>query len=232
MKAVSVITYLSLTMLLSGCFLFSPSAEKTNRKYLPNAPYDVIIVPGVPYDGKHWSEAMRNRVQWSNYLYKKGIAKNVIYSGAAVYTEYEEAKIMALYGEALGIPKEHIYLDPRSEHSTENVYYSYRLAKKCGFKKIALATDPFQLNGMRQFIKKFELPVDLLPIIKDTLLNQDLTEPTIDPSSAKRANFVSIVERQSKWQRLRGTFGQYICWKEEDLKTKHLRKKYNDRIEP
>jgi hypothetical protein len=84
---------------------------------------------------------------------------------------------------------------------------------------------------MRKFIKKFDLPVDLLPIIKDTLMKQDLREPTIDPSSAKRANFVSIVDRQSKWQRLRGTFGQYIRWQEEDLKTKHLRKKYGNRIE-
>ncbi|WP_343632007.1 YdcF family protein [Fluviicola sp.] len=231
MKLLSIITFLSLPVFLGGCFLFAPSAQKTNRKYLQKAPYDAIIVPGVPYDGKHWSEAMRNRVQWSNYLYKKGIAKNIIYSGSAVYTEYEEAHIMALYGEALGIPKEHIFMDPRSEHSTENVYYSYRLAKKQGFQKIALATDPFQLNGMRQFIKKFELPVDLLPIVKDTLLKQDLREPTINPDAAKRPNFVSIVNRQSKWQRLRGTFGQYICWKEEDLKKKHLRKKYGDRIE-
>lgn len=231
MKIVSIITYAILTSLLSGCFLFSPSAEKTNRKYLSKAPYDAIIVPGVPFDGKHWSETMRNRVYWSSYLYKKGITKNIIYSGSAVYTEYEEAKIMALYGEALGIPKEHIFLDPRAEHSTENVYYSYRVAKKQGFQKMALATDPFQLNSMRKFIKKFELPVDFLPILKDTLLKQDLTEPLIDPSSAKRANFVSIVDRQSKWQRLRGTFGQYIRWKEEDLKTKRLRKKYGDRIE-
>lgn len=232
MKVVSVITYAFSVMLLSGCFIFAPSAEKTNRKYLSKAPYDAIIVPGVPYDGKHWSETMRNRVQWSAYLYKKGITKNVIYSGSAVYTEYEEAKIMALYGEALGIPKERIFLDPRAEHSTENVYYSYRVAKKQGFQKMALATDPFQLNGMRKFIKKFELPVDLLPIVKDTLMTLDLSEPTIDPSEAKRANFISIVNRQSKWQRLRGTFGQYICWKEEDLKTKHLRKKYGNRIEP
>lgn len=232
MKAVSIVTCLILISLLSGCFLFAPSAEKTNRKYLPKAPYDAIIVPGVPYDGKHWSEAMRNRVHWSIYLYKNGIAKNIIYSGSAVYTEYEEAQVMALYAEALGVPKENIFLDPRSEHSTENIYYSYRVAKTNGFQKIALATDPFQLNGMRKFIKKFELPVDLLPIVKDTLLKQDLKEPLIDPAPAKRANFVSIVDRQSKWQRLRGTFAQYICWKEEDLKTKRLRKKYGDRIEP
>ncbi|WP_300662923.1 YdcF family protein [Fluviicola sp.] len=231
MKVIHFCLILIGSTLLNGCFIFAPSPEKTNRESLKKAPYDAIIVPGVPFEGKHWSEAMQMRVQWANYLYKKGITKNIIYSGSAVYTEYEEAKIMALYGEALGIPKEHIFTDPRAEHSTENVYYSYQVAKKQGFKKIALATDPFQLNGMRKFIKKFEFPIDLLPIIKDTLLKQDLSEPQIDPSSAKRANFVSIVDRQSKWQRLRGTFGQHIRWQEEDLKTKHLRKKYADRIE-
>ncbi|AEA42127.1 YdcF family protein [Fluviicola taffensis] len=220
-----------LVMVLSACGIFSPSPLKTNQKSLKKAPYDAIIVPGVPFDGKHWSETMKMRVQWGAYLYRKGVTKNIIYSGSSVYTEYEEAAVMALYGEALGIPKEHIFTDPRAEHTTENIYYSYRVAKKNGFQKIALATDPFQLNGMRKFIKKFDLPVDLLPIIKDTLLKQDLSEPRIDPSSAKRANFVSIVDRQSKWQRLRGTFGQHIRWKEEDLKTKHLRKKYSDRME-
>lgn len=231
MKGISLLIFLSLTTVLSGCFIFAPSAEKANQKSMVNAPFDAIIVPGVPYDGEHWSETMMMRVQWSAYLYRKGIAKNVIYSGSAVYTEYEEAQIMALYGEALGIPKEHILLEPRAEHSTENVYYSYRVARKHNLKKIALATDRFQLNGMRKFIRKFDLPIDLLPIIKDSLLKQDLTEPKINPESAKRADFVSIVDRQSKWQRLRGTFGQHIRWKEEDLKTKHLRKKYGDRIE-
>ncbi|WP_343605499.1 YdcF family protein [Fluviicola sp.] len=231
MKVVRFALFGILTALISGCFVFAPSPEKTNRKSLKKAPYDAVIVPGVPFDGTHWSETMKMRVQWANYLYKRGITKNIIYSGSAVYTKYEEAKIMALYGEALGIPKEHIFVEPRAEHSTENVYYGYRLAKQQGFQKIALATDRFQSNGMRSFIRKFDLPVGLLPIISDTLLKQDLTEPKIDPAPAIRQGFVSIVDRLSKWQRLRGTFGQYIRWKEEDLKTKHLRKKYGNRIE-
>ena len=55
-----------------------------------------------------------------------GMAKNVMFSGSAVYTPYYESKIMALYAEAIGIPKERIYIETEAEHSTENIFYSYR----------------------------------------------------------------------------------------------------------
>lgn len=220
-----------LIFFLSGCMLIGPSAKRVNKKNIGAAPFDAIIVPGVPFDGKTWSATMKIRVHWSVYLYEKGIAKNIIYSGSAVYTEYEEAKIMALYAEQLGIPKNHIFTESRAEHSTENVYYSYRLAKVHGFEKLALATDPFQSRSLRKFIKKFELPVKSLPIIFDTMRSRELKDPVIDPTSAKRPGFVSIKERESFGKRLRGTFGQNIRWQEEDLKTRHLRKKYSDRIE-
>lgn len=226
-----ILLCLSFLWLLTSCMLFGPSAPKTTHASLTQAPFDAIIVPGVPYDGSHWSETMMARVKWSKYLYDKGYAKNIIYSGSAVYSPYVEAEIMALYAQSMGIPIEHIYTETRAEHSTENVYYSYRLAKENGFKHLALATDPFQAKSMRKFIKKFDFPVLLLPILSDTLEQQDLTEPSIEPEPAKKEPFVSIVERESFFKRLKGTFGQNIRWKEEDLKTKRLRKKYGDRIE-
>jgi len=226
-----IIPCLLLMTFLSGCMLFGPSTAKTTHTSLAHAPFDAIIVPGVPYDGAHWSETMMARVKWSKYLYDKGYAKNIIYSGSAVYTPYVEADIMALYAQSMGIPEEHIFSETRAEHSTENVYYSYRLAKEHGFHHLALATDPFQAKSMRRFIKKFDFPVLLLPFLSDTLEKQDLSEPTIEPGSAKKESFVSIVERESFFKRLKGTFGQNIRWKEEDLKTKRLRKKYADRIE-
>src|SRR5690606_38309843 len=127
-----IIPCLLLMTFLSGCMLFGPSAAKTTRASLAHAPFDAIIVPGVPYDGVHWSETMMARVKWSKYLYDKGYAKNIIYSGSAVYTPYVEADIMALYAQSMGIPEEHIFSETRAEHSTENVYYSYRLAKEHG----------------------------------------------------------------------------------------------------
>src|SRR3954467_5260266 len=92
-------------------------------------PYDAVIVPGIPCDGGKWNFIMKWRVSWSVFLYKKGIAKNIVYSGGAVYTPYTEALIMAEYAEKMGVPKEHIFTEVCAEHSTENLYYSWQLAK-------------------------------------------------------------------------------------------------------
>jgi uncharacterized SAM-binding protein YcdF (DUF218 family) len=188
---------------------------------LTSAPYDVIIVPGVPFDGKSWSMAMKGRVIWADYLIKQGVAKNVIFSGGAVYSPYVEAKIMALYAEALGTPKECIFIEDKAEHSTENIYNSYQLAKKMGFKKIALASDPFQSNLLMRFTKRrFQLPIVHIPYVIPVLATIDDVNPSITPDSAMVENFRSIVETQSKWYRFRGTRGKNIKFEDETLVTK------------
>src|SRR3990167_5391014 len=100
-----------LAFLISGCTFFRPSPNKLFKRALKNKPYDVIIVPGVPYDGKDWSIQMKGRVIWAAYVIDKGIARNVIFSGSAVYSPYVEAKVMALYAEQLGVPKEKIFTE-------------------------------------------------------------------------------------------------------------------------
>lgn len=204
----------------SGYSVFYPGMNKTFLEGMEHQPYDVIIVPGVPYDGKSWSDIMKIRVHWSNYLFKKGYTKNIIYSGSAVYTPYVEAKVMALYGQAFGIPTDNIFTEERAEHSTENVYYSYKIAKENGFSNIALATDIFQTNQLRSFIKDHNLDVKLLPIVFDTLALIDRYEPEINPSSAMvdTATFVSLTERESFFKRFRGTLGRNINFEEEGVK--------------
>lgn len=212
-------------LIISSCGMSQKSVKQQYNSVASNQ-YDAIIVPGVPFDGKKWQMTMQIRVHWSNFLFKNGITKNIIYSGGTVYSEYNEAKVMALYGEALGIPKNSIYVDTIAEHSTENVYYSYQIAKKQGFKRIALATDPFQSGSLRSFIKKHELPIDLIPIVFDTIGKIDKYEPEIDPTSAKQTNFVSIKKRESFFKRFRGTLGKQIKWKNEELPNDKLRRKY------
>ena len=204
---------LVVVMILAGCsFLskFYPDSKKVYAESVLDAPFDVIIVPGVPFEGETWSPVMKLRVYHSLHLYRRGIAKNIIYSGSAVYSPYYEGRIMALYGAALGIPQEHIFEEIEAEHSTENLYYSYKIAQEKGFKNIALATDPFQINMIRKFRKKHKLPIALLPFNFDTLRSYSLTEPKIDPTSAFDSSFVSIVEREGLWKRLKGTRGKNI----------------------
>jgi uncharacterized SAM-binding protein YcdF (DUF218 family) len=205
-------------VVLTGCVFFRPSPSKLLARAKKAQPYDVIIVPGVPFEGKTWSRTMKGRVIWSNHLIKQGIAKNVIYSGGAVYTPYVEAKIMALYGEALGIPKENIFVETQAQHSTENIYYSYQMAKALGFTKIAVASDPFQSALLMGFTKRrFKLPIAHIPFVIDTLATMDdLADPVILADSAYVSNFKSIVETQSKWKRFKGTMGRQIAFEKEE----------------
>lgn len=187
-----------------------------------NQSFDAIIVPGIPFDvlNNGWDSVMKARVIWSWVLYKNGIAKNIIYSGSAVYSPFVEAKVMGIYAQKLGIPEKHIFYDTLARHSTENVYYSYLLAKKLGFKSLALATDPFQSFLLKGYLKKrFGTPVQQLPFVVDTLRVYQHLSPRINPVPAYRESFISITDSENIWQRLRGTMGGDIDWdKHEDGK--------------
>jgi uncharacterized SAM-binding protein YcdF (DUF218 family) len=170
--------------------------------------YDIIVIPGVPFENGQWSYAMKGRIYWSKYLYDKGIALNVMYSGSAVYTPYCEAEIMKLYAERLGIPKENIFTETLAEHSTENIYYSYKKARKLGFERIALASDPFQTKMLRRFTLKIVNPkVDLIPIVYDTLKSMNMSDPVIDYQKIFVKDFKPLPERENFLKRFKGTRG-------------------------
>jgi len=178
-------------------------------------PLDAIIVPGVPFNNGTWDSVMKGRVLWSYILYKDGYTRNVIYSGSAVYSPYYEGIVMGLYAEQLGIPRGHIFYETKARHSTENIYYAYLLAKKQGFKSIGLATDPFQSSMLHGFTRKrFETQIWHLPMISDSLKVYNHLDPEIDPKPARADSFISITRSESFWQRLRGTMGKGINWKQ------------------
>ncbi len=216
-KIVYSALFLVFFVLLPGLVFVSCSySGRASLKLLNKAAqqrYDVIIVPGVPFEGKEWSRIMEARVYWSKYLFDQGIASNIIYSGSSVYSPYYEAEIMALYAKELGIPDSCIFTEIKAEHSTENVYYGYKLAQNMGFETVALASDPFQSKLLTGFIKKkVDRSVGVIPIVWDTvqMVEQKVTTLKIDPSSAFNASYVSIKERETIWKRLKGTRGKNI----------------------
>jgi len=199
-------------VLVSSC---SFSVEQTVEMYteVEGKEFDMIIVPGVPFENNEWGEIMKARVYWSKYLYDQGIAKNVMYSGSAVYSPYYEAEIMGLYAEAIGIPRGHIYVEKKAEHSTENVYYSYKKARKLGFKKIALATDPYQAKLLKSYVKKrIDADVAIIPIVYELLISimPDTLAPVINYKTAYEPEFVSIKDRENIFKRLSGTWGNNV----------------------
>lgn len=194
---------------LSGCW-GQKKARKIYGHNITKAPFDAIIITGVPYDGKSWQEVMMLRVYWAKYLYENGYTRHIIFSGSAVYTPYLESEVMRLYALRLGIPDEVIFTESQAEHSVENVYYSLLLGYDQGFENMALATDPYQLYFMRKVFKKRKVTLSYLPIDYEILKAIEKPEPVIEPLSARVDNFVPLTEREGFFERLRGTRGMAV----------------------
>ncbi len=214
-KAVVTFYKVAAALLVSLGFSFSSRKCKLLYKQATQEVYDALIVPGVPFKGQRWDLIMKARVIWATILYKQGRVRHIIFSGGAVHSPYYESEIMCTYAVALGVPQEHVISEKLAEHSTENVYYSYRLAHKLGLLKVALASDPFQTKLLRKFtFKRVDANIMLLPVVYDMVNEVDiqLTEPTIDFECLRVKDFVPLKERENLRKRLRGTSGSRIDW--------------------
>lgn len=216
MTSLKKIFLLFFITLLGSCALFQPSASKLNQRALKaHKQYDAVIVPGVPFIPPQWDPTMQMRVLWAVHLYKRGITKKLIMSGSSVYSPYVEAKIMKLYAIQLGVPEQDIIVEDRALHSTENVWYGYKLARSLGHENIALSTDPFQTRMTYRFGKRRIKPLKYLPVIFDTLKTLPHVTPAINYVPLKLdSTFKPITETQSFWYRFRGTMGKHIDFKE------------------
>ena len=209
---VSVIVVIAAFIFLNCSFKQKNCLKKLNAAR--NYQYDIIIVPGIPYNKSNINKVLEGRILWSKYLYDNQITKNIMFSGDATYNPFYESKIMALFAVELGIPDSNVFMELTARHSTENVYYSYKKAKKLGFNKIALATDPFQSKSLKKFIKKrLNDSVGIIPFYYDSLgkMNINLTDYEIVDSLAITSDFKDIKE-EPKLKRLRGTLGKEIIY--------------------
>lgn len=185
-------------------------------------PYDVVIVPGFPSDSGRMNGVLAERIGWAYYLYKNGFTKHFIFSGAAVYTPYVEAKVMKLYAVQLGIPAEVIYTETTAEHTTENLYYGCRMAKDLGFSKVAFASQAAQTSFMKPFLRKFKLNCDMLPMVMDSLKKFPYQFTHLNAAEAIQPGFVSIEKRQGMIRRYLGTRGHKV--KKEMRREKRTRR--------
>lgn len=197
--------------ILQGCYLFGPSPRKRLSQCKKIAPIDVAIVPGLPLFHGQWDTLLKTRILWSVYLYKTGYVRNIIFSGNAVYTKWREGGCMADIAKKLGVKEEHIFIDTIAEHSTENLFYGNELAKKNGFKTVALASDPFQCGMLYKFARKrMDTKIHFLPVIFDSIQSAFNVNVVLDTTLNVKPDFIPLEERQSQTDRLKGTRGKNI----------------------
>jgi hypothetical protein len=207
--------FATILLVISSSCGVQRGAEKQFSKLNINEPYDVVIVPGAPVGDENLGSILAARIAWSKYLFDSGFTKNVIYSGAAVETPYIEGVAMKTYAEYLGLPAANTFAETKAEHSTENIYNGVKLARKLGFKKIALATDPFQNAMLSSFMKRRLKDVGAIPIVfrrifKDKNEYNELPKVNVEIAHVDENEFIPLHARESFFKRLAGTFGSNI----------------------
>jgi uncharacterized SAM-binding protein YcdF (DUF218 family) len=237
MKTISKIKFASIllaALVLSACNI-NKMTEKQFKRVAVNEPFDVVIVPGAPIGDSSLNNVLISRILWSKYLLENNITKNVIYSGGAVHTAYIEGLAMKMYADSIGIPSNRTFAETKAEHSTENVYYSYKLAKEKGFEKIALATDLFQTMMVSSYVKKNYKDVKFLPIVYNRIfaskkIYDQLPIINVGEAHISEENFVPLNQRESFFKRLAGTFGKNIAKQETFNVMDQSLQAYNDSI--
>lgn len=200
-----------LFLVMNSCVIYNWEAHTMYQRNIVNQPFDAIIVPGIPFDGQQWDDVMKLRVLWAVHLYKAGITEHIIFSGSAVYSHFVESEIMKQYAIALGVDSNDILIETKAEHSSENVYYSFVMAREHAWTNVAVATDLVQVKMIRKFVEIKSIPVSFLAA-KITVI-ENMTYPDtiiIDTLKAYVPNFKSIVETQTPKYRWNGTLGKNI----------------------
>lgn len=216
-KIIAALGIMLFLVSLCGCVSYRKRPTRLYEDVLSKkTTFDAGIVPGVPFKNGEWDTVMKGRVIWAVQLFRQGVIRNIIFSGGAVYSPYYEARIMGLYAQQLGIPETHIFYETRAEHSTENVFFSYQIARQQGFKSVALVTDPFQSSMIKGFTRRrFGTRVVHIPFMVDTVKKYNHIDPVIDPAPAYVQPFRSILDREGFFRRFRGTLGAFIPWEDK-----------------
>lgn len=119
------------------------------QESLVSAPYDLLIVPGyTPLDVErptHLLEipAALSRLALAAQDMEQGLARCVLVSGGSVHpsgTPHNEALMMREQLIRLGVPSDHILVDPHARHSTTNLRNAGRVMRALGMTKGVVVT--------------------------------------------------------------------------------------------
>jgi uncharacterized SAM-binding protein YcdF (DUF218 family) len=148
---------------------------------------DVIVVLGarILSDGRCGPAACR-RVEAGARAFERGVAPVVIVTGGRRWDGHMEALSMGRLLSRLGVPEGAIVLEPFALSTSENAYFSVRLGRLRGWRRILVVTCPWH---MRRAVQDFRLcGAEVIPM------------PAASGSGAiGRRGFRSIKERTSMW---------------------------------
>ncbi|KPK42632.1 MAG: hypothetical protein AMJ78_01800 [Omnitrophica WOR_2 bacterium SM23_29] len=112
----------------------------------------VVFAGGVGESGIA-GQGYEERVSHAVELYKKGYAKNLVFSSGARST-FPEPYVMKALAISLDIPPESIVLEDTASRTYENVKFTNEILNKKGWNKIILISSPYHMRRSLLVLKK------------------------------------------------------------------------------
>jgi hypothetical protein len=163
--------WLGLVAVILGTTVTPGCASRFDLRPDEPARFDAVIVPGCPSeDDGALSRCQMSRAVWASLLWQRGMAGAFIVSGAAVHSPYVEAEALAQAMAALGVPGDRIWLERDALHTDENMYFSLRIARALGLRRLAVASQHGHAAWGCQMLADWgqwcrALPVDLAAVV-------------------------------------------------------------------
>ena len=152
-------------LLLFGITFYSPLiwylAEPLKFAHEPQHADAIVVFGGGVGETGQAGQGYEERVDYAVELYKKGFAKNLIFSSGAQST-FPEPYVMKALAVSLDVPSDAIILEDRAASTYENVKFSGRILGERGWKKIILISSPYHMRRASLVFRKIAPDKDVI----------------------------------------------------------------------
>ncbi len=125
---------------------------------------NILIILGYPADATGQpGPILQSRLDKAIELYKNGVARKMIVTGAAVDNEFVESEVMAAYLMRMGIPTEDIFTESYARNTYENALMVSRIMKEKGYIHAVVVTSGFHRMRAETFFNRHIKNVTIVP---------------------------------------------------------------------
>lgn len=125
---------------------------------------NILIVLGYPADNDgNPGPILKARLDKAIELYRNGVARKIIVTGAAVDNEFVESEVMAVYLGHNGIPQEDIYIESQAKNTYENALMVSGMMHQKGYVHAIVVTSSFHRMRAETFFNRHIKNVTIVP---------------------------------------------------------------------
>jgi uncharacterized SAM-binding protein YcdF (DUF218 family) len=146
------LVFFAFALVLYGNYLTLPT-QNTNA-----VNFDTLLVLGTSTlpDGS-LSPEQRERTLEGVRQYKAGVARHIIFSGAAAHTRWVEAHVMAQFAETQGVPASAVIEESQALDTIQNIFYSATIMHQHGWSSAEVISSPYHLERSGLILNTFNV---------------------------------------------------------------------------